>query len=210
MITEAQIRDIRNFLASKKLQSDLFLEVSDHFVVQISQLMLSKNIDFEEAFLQTKILWMGELRMVKADILSFKKITVIEKRIVNKRLNKVLLNSILFLPIILGINFIFPDLGVFFVIFLSAILLFLFGLSLIKKKLKFRDYLFIGFHPLILKIILIGYILPFLIFSMLPANFTVPELILGLSKNISLAAFAVVTQIQLLYSNFNNKKVLLS
>ena len=94
MITTSQSTEIQHYLASKKLQSDLIVEVQDHFLSQISQLMITKNIGFEEAFLHTKILWMGELRIVKASFLSFKKITVIEKKIVNKRLNRILLNSI--------------------------------------------------------------------------------------------------------------------
>ena len=84
MLNNSQLTEIRNFLASKKLQVNLFLEVEDHFVSQISQLMKDKNIGFQEAFLQTKILWIGELRMVRASIFSFQKVTVFEKKMVKK------------------------------------------------------------------------------------------------------------------------------
>lgn len=209
MITETQIRDIRNFLVSKKLQSDLFLEVQDHFISQISQLMIAKNIGFEEAFLQTKILWMGELRMVKASIFSFKKITVIERKIVDKRLHRILLNSLMILPLVFVLNFLIPDSGIFIQIFLFSILFLLVGLSFFQKKLKFREYLFLGFHPLILKILVVGYLLPFLLLPLLTANFSTIGVATFFKNSILISSIVGVTQIQLLYLNFKNKKVLL-
>ena len=208
-ITSNQTAEIRNYLASKKLQLDLFLEVEDHFVSQISQLMKDKNIGFEEAFLQTKILWTGELKMVPASILSFKKISVVEKKIVDRRLNKVLLNSILLLPFIFGLNYFIPDAGVFVQIILFSVILLLVGLSLIKKKLKFRDYLFLGFHPLIFKMLFAFFLIQFLLIPIF-TGFTTPFEIGEFSKNyIWFTVFVGIAQIQLLYANFNNKKVLL-
>jgi hypothetical protein len=209
MITTSQSTEIQHYLASKKLQSDLIVEVQDHFLSQISQLMITKNIGFEEAFLHTKILWMGELRIVKASFLSFKKITVIEKKIVNKRLNRILLNSIFLLPFIFGLNYFLPDSVIFIQIFLSIVLFFLVGLSLLKNKLKFRDYLFLGFHPLILKTLLIGFFLRFLLMP-ISTSFMSPDYMMEfLKSNFLLTAFAFIVQIQLLYLNFKNKKVLL-
>ena len=208
-ITSNQTTEIRNYLASKKLQLDLFLEVEDHFVSQISQLMKDKNIGFEEAFLQTKILWTGELKMVRASILSFKKISVVEKKIVDRRLNKVLLNSILLLPFIFGLNYFIPDAGVFVQIILFSVILLLVGLSLIKKKLKFRDYLFLGFHPLILKMLFGAYIVRLLLMPIITGFLTPVEITEILMNNIWFIVFFGITQIQLLYLNFNDKKVLL-
>ena len=209
MINKSQTAEIRNYLASKKLQLDLFLEVEDHFVSQISQLMKDKNIGFQEAFLQTKILWTGELRMVRASILSFKRITVIEKKIVDRRLNRILLNSFLIVPFLIWFCVTVPYAVIFIQIILFTILFSIVGLSLIKKKLKFRDYLFLGFHPLILKIILIGYLFSFLLMPFLIANFARIEFNPLFKNGFLTVIIASVSQIQLLYANFNNKKVIL-
>lgn len=209
MINKSQTAEIRNYLASKKLQLDLFLEVEDHFLSQISQLMKDKNIGFQEAFLQTKILWIGELRMVRASILSFKKITVIEKKIVDRSLNRILLNSFLIVPFLIWFCVTLPYAVIFIQIILLAILFSIVGLSLIKKKLKFRDYLFLGFHPLILKIILICYLFSYLLMPFLIANFTQIEFDPIFTNGFLTVIIASVAQIQLLYADFNNKKVLL-
>lgn len=52
---------IRNYLLTQKLPIDLLMEVEDHFISQIMNLMREKEMNFEEAFLQTKSQWQPEL-----------------------------------------------------------------------------------------------------------------------------------------------------
>lgn len=48
---EFQIRQIRNYLLSKNLPIDLLIEVEDHFVMQITDIMKREDINFDNAFL---------------------------------------------------------------------------------------------------------------------------------------------------------------
>jgi hypothetical protein len=63
-MTDLQESEIRDYLLSKKLPIDILLEVQDHFIAQISDLQQSKNIDFNDAFKQTKWSWREEFKMV--------------------------------------------------------------------------------------------------------------------------------------------------
>lgn len=209
MINKSQTTEIRNYLASKKLQLDLFLEVEDHFVSQISQLMKDKNIGFEEAFLQTKILWTGELKMVPASIFSFQKVTVFEKKMVNKRLNSILLNSLVAGICLFAINFVLPESGVFIQLFLAISLFLIFGVSLFKKKIKFIQFLFLSFHPMVLKIVILSFILPIFATPIFTAFSIRSEVSFLFSNSILFSSIILLVQIQLLSANFNNKKVLL-
>lgn len=62
MITENELSAVRNFLLTKKLPIDILLEVQDHFISQISQMMRDKDIDFTTAFEQVKEIWRKDLQ----------------------------------------------------------------------------------------------------------------------------------------------------
>ena len=62
MFTEHQLTEIRNYLLSKKLPIDILIEVNDHFISQISDLLREENLSFEEAFEKTKLSWDKELK----------------------------------------------------------------------------------------------------------------------------------------------------
>ncbi len=57
MITKEKEHQIELYLNSKKLTAQILAEVKDHFISQISHLMLSENLSFPEAFLKAKISW---------------------------------------------------------------------------------------------------------------------------------------------------------
>ncbi|MDO5615263.1 MAG: hypothetical protein Q4G16_03675 [Cruoricaptor ignavus] len=63
MLTENQHTEIRNYLLSKKLPIDILMEVNDHFLSQINDLMNEKNLSFGEAFKETQLNWNKDLKL---------------------------------------------------------------------------------------------------------------------------------------------------
>lgn len=74
-MTAQNLLEIKTFLQKKKLRSGIMMELYDHFAVQISELM-KNGMSFQEAFIKTKLNWESELKMVKADFFSYKKIRI--------------------------------------------------------------------------------------------------------------------------------------
>ena len=62
MLNELQLKEIRNYLLSKKLPIDILIEVNDHFVSQITDLQREENLGFEEAFEKVKNNWKEEFK----------------------------------------------------------------------------------------------------------------------------------------------------
>ncbi len=61
-MTDYQLSLIRNYLLEKKLPIDILMEVNDHFVSQINELMREEQMSFEDAFKETKSSWQSELK----------------------------------------------------------------------------------------------------------------------------------------------------
>ena len=143
--------EIKNYLRSKKISDRVLNEVYDHFVPQISDLMIHDNISFQEAFLKTKFQWKYELEMVKADIFTFKKIARIEKSILQRRFFKISITSLVLSVLSLAIAYIHEDL-IFVTLFLILIVFVLsLGYNFIFKKMNFKDYINLSFHPLLVR-----------------------------------------------------------
>lgn len=200
MITVEQEYQIELYLRSKKLSQPILLEVKDHFLSQISTLMDTQNLNFQEAFLKARVSWKYELEMVKADIFSFRKIARIERALLQKRFNAMMIKSLLF-SLIFAMMYIISDAAFFyfeifsFLIF-SVIVLF----GIISKKINFREYQRISFHPLILRNIILGMILfPLGCYFSGKFNFWEPAL------NQLVIFYSLTIQIQLLY--FKTKKI---
>lgn len=62
-MTESQFAEIRDYLLTKKLPIDIVMEVNDHFVSQIQELMREENLSFEDSFTRTKELWADEFSL---------------------------------------------------------------------------------------------------------------------------------------------------
>ena len=62
MLNETQITEIRNYLIDKKLSVDILMEVQDHFVSQIQNLMHEENLNFEDAFGRTLQTWKTDFK----------------------------------------------------------------------------------------------------------------------------------------------------
>lgn len=200
MINTAQETEIIQYLLSKKLDQKLLLEIKDHFILQITNLMEEHNTGFQKAFLQTKMNWSYELEMVKADLLSTRKISRIEKDILQNRFRKMtgyaLLSSVCFLIVL----YIKPDLYNEVQMVAFAAIFGLSGYNFIFRKMKLYHYTQISFHPLLLKNLLVG----LLVIGC--TSFFFQDLKMVLSVMIKpFFLFATAVQIQLLY--WNTKKV---
>ena len=199
MITVDQEHEIKDFLQKKNLSSVISNEIYDHFVVQISELM-KNNVSFQEAFLKTKLDWQSELEMVKADLFSFKKIARIEKTVLQSRFRNIIISSTIFTLMGIVILFFLND---YFYLFQIGMLIALMGLlfyNFVFKKMKFREYYNLSFHPLILQNILLGLLLILGVgYFTQSINFWDDEI------NKVFTVYAIAVQIQLLY--FRSKKV---
>ncbi|SIT27091.1 hypothetical protein [Chryseobacterium gambrini] len=201
MITKEQEHQIELYLNSKKLTAQILAEVKDHFISQISHLMLSENLSFPEAFLKTKISWKNELEMVNADFLSFKKVARIEKVILQQRFRKIGIFSFILATVATFIMFLNTDVFFTVQIVLLGSLAILLAYSFIAKKMKFSNYIAMSFHPLLLRNLLFG-VLIFAFGSFITAeNWKIMDM--NVSKFLSVYSLAV--QLQLLY--FNSKKI---
>lgn len=205
MITIEQEKEIGQYLSTKKLNSDLFFEIKDHFLQQISTLMDEKQSNFQEAFLQTKISWSRELEMVRADALTFRKVTRIEKQTIQRRFRNITLYSIAFSLLFTGLVFIDPDLFVYFQLSLFGITLVLLGYNFIFRKMRLYNYLQLSFHPLILKNAVAGMVL----FTGLYFLYDSVAVVEGTQWTKFFSLYAVAAQIQLLYFNARKTNVLI-
>lgn len=200
MITIEQENQIELYLRSKKLSPQILIEVKDHFLSQISNLMDAEDLSFQEALLKAQISWKYELEMVKADILSFKKIARIERNLLQKRFNTMMVKSLLLSLVFAILYVISDDTFFYFQIFslIAFVIIVLFGI--ISKKINFREYQRMSLHPLILRNIILGIIL-FPLGCYFSGNFQFWEPAL----NQLIIFYSLTIQIQLLY--FKTKKV---
>lgn len=204
MINTAQEIEIVQYLISKKLEKKLLLEIKDHFMLQIAGVMEDHQTGFEEAFLQTKMNWKNELELVKADLLSKRKMTRIEKDILQTRFKKMSVYALVFSLVFSGLlymkPYLFNDVQIVFLVII-------FGLSVynfMQKTMNFNDYFQISFHPLLLKNLFAGIILIAI------ASFFFKDLHETLSVMIKpFFLFAAAIQIQLLYWNAKKINVLI-
>ncbi|KFF25067.1 hypothetical protein [Chryseobacterium vrystaatense] len=204
MINTAQEIEIVQYLISKKLEKKLLLEIKDHFMLQIAGVMENSHTDFEEAFLQTTMNWKNELELVKADLLSKRKMTRIEKDILQTRFKKMSVYALVFSLVFSGLlymkPYLFNDVQIVFLVII-------FGLSVynfMQKTMNLNDYFQISFHPLLLKNLFAGIILIAI------ASFFFKDLHETLSVMIKpFFLFAAAIQIQLLYWNAKKINVLI-
>lgn len=205
-ITKENLQEIEKYLKSKNLSSAVFTEVYDHFVMQISDFMLKKEVGFQEAFIHTTINWQSELKMVRADIFSFRRIAKIEKNLLQMRFRKMMLLAFLFCLLSGTLFYLNEDL--YLVIqgcFITLHLLFLLY-SFIFGKLSFSDYQRISFHPLLLRSLL----LILIIVPILNIAFKTHDHIWEFPLNHMALTFSVVLQTQLLYYRIKKVNILLS
>ncbi|MDF2553001.1 MAG: hypothetical protein K0R77_2276 [Chryseobacterium sp.] len=199
MISIIQQQEIKSFLQKRNLSPVISNEIYDHFIVQISELM-KNNLSFQEAFLKTKLDWQSELEMVKADLFSFKKIAKIEKTVLQSRFRNIILSSTVFTMFGFAVLFFLNDYFYLMQIGLLVTLVCLLLYNFIFKKMKFREYYELSFHPLILRNLILGSVLFFGV-----GYFTQSMNFWEVGINKIFLIYAIAVQIQLLY--FRTKKV---
>lgn len=204
MITLIQEREIQQYLLSKNLNQNLFLEIKDHFIEQISTLMEEQKSSFDEAFQYTKLSWMQELDLVKADLFSFQKITRLEKEILQKRFRNIMLYAAIFTLILSKFIFTLSDVFMYSEIVLIGTMVLLLVYNAIFRKMRLHHYIQLSFHPLILKNTIAGIIL-FTSIYLFYDNMAVEGS--GIMKFFFLYAMAV--KIQLLYYKARKANVLI-
>lgn len=204
MITLIQEREIQQYLLSKNLNQNLFLEIKDHFIEQISTLMEEQKSSFDEAFQYTKLSWMQELDLVKADLFSFQKITRLEKEILQKRFRNIMLYAAIFTLILSKFIFTLSDVFMYLEIVLIGAMVLLLVYNAIFRKMRLHHYIQLSFHPLILKNTIAGIIL-FTSIYLFYDNMAVERS--GIMKFFFLYAMAV--KIQLLYYKARKTNVLI-
>ncbi|KQT31129.1 hypothetical protein ASG22_19030 [Chryseobacterium sp. Leaf405] len=201
MISSEQEKQIALYLVSKKLHSQIIIEVKDHFISQISNLMETKNLNFQEAFLETKSSWKNELEMVNADLLSFRKITRLERNIMKPIFRRIMFFALavsLLIGIVLSIN---ENLYLYVQVSLLLVYISITFYNFFFKKMKFSEFQRMSFHPLLLRnILMMLLIIPVagMIFSPKDNPWESP-----LSQ--MFLTYGILIQIQLLY--FRTKKI---
>ncbi len=201
MISLEQEKQITAYLNSKKLSPQILDEIKDHFVMQIGSLMENGDLGFQEAFLMARISWKRELEMVRADLLSFKKIARIEKQVVQMRFRKITLFSMVFSGagfLLLQVNSdLFMNLQILLFIVWIAMLLY----NAIRKGFRVSNYASMNFHPLLVRIMLVGLAVFYIGYGMTAYHWE----ILDLQITTLFCMYALAVQLQLLY--FSSKKI---
>ncbi|WP_294245670.1 hypothetical protein [uncultured Chryseobacterium sp.] len=106
MMTKEQEHQITDYLIFHRLPLDLLLEVKDHMVAQVADLQISKNVDFDAAFLETKKCWADEFKIVSYSTFYREQIPVIVKNIAKARNNSMMGKALLFGLVVFAVNFI--------------------------------------------------------------------------------------------------------
>lgn len=204
MITLIQEKQIYQYLLSKNLNQKLLIEIKDHFIQQISGLMEEQQSDFDEAFRNTKLSWEQELVLVKADIFSFRKITRLEKEILQKRFRNIMLFAAVFTLLLSRFILTASDLFMYTEMVLIGAMMVLLVYNIIFRKMKLYHYVQLSFHPLILKNALAGMILfasAFLFYDKLAVE--------GSTVMKFFFLYAITVKIQLLYYKARKISVLI-
>lgn len=97
-MTNEQKNEVRQYLLSKKLPLDILIEVEDHVINQLEEVLLRNKVSFEDAFMQVKGLWQEDLQTEKYyngnEIASFAK--KIKDRETSKIFSKALISMALY------------------------------------------------------------------------------------------------------------------
>lgn len=105
MTSQEQRKEIQQYLLNQNMAVNIILEISDHMISQIDEMMMNGKT-FEEAFSKTKTSWSSELQQVKYGYK--RRVPLIQKRILQKMETNITLKtvtfSVLFFLFILGLS----------------------------------------------------------------------------------------------------------
>lgn len=188
-----EILEVQNYLKKRIVNHTILIEVYDHFIMQISDLM-KNGIGFQQAFIQVKIKWEHELEMVPLSLFSFRKISRIEKKSLDSKYRKITTNSILITLLAAILNYINPDFLVVMVIILAGLCFLVLLYNFLFKKMSIKEYMQLSYHPLIVRNMLFGVLVFSIVYFVSKNRFFWES-----SYNQLFLIFAVCTQIQLLF-----------
>ncbi|WET47643.1 hypothetical protein PYS58_13750 [Chryseobacterium indologenes] len=166
--------------------------------------MEEEKSSFDEAFHNTKMSWKQELDLVHADALSFRKITRLEKEILQKRFRNIMLYAAVFTLLLSKFILTLPGLFMYSEIVLIGAMILLLVYNMIFRQMKLYHYIQLSFHPLVLKNVIAGIVIftsVFLFYDTLAIEGS------GIMKFFFLYAMAV--KIQLLYYKARKTNVLI-
>ncbi|WP_153396096.1 hypothetical protein [Chryseobacterium vaccae] len=210
MINIIEENEIVRYLTSKKLSYGLLLEIKDHFMLQISDLMEEKNIGFQEAFLTTKMNWQHELEMVRADRFSFRKIARIEKIAVQARFRNIAVNAVIASFLLSALFYFSTDAFIYLQMTLWMVTVGLLLYNFIWRKMTLYHYLQFSFHPLVLRNTFIGAIVCAGVYFFFN-RFTLYDTASLFNSDVMRTFFiyGMLTNIQLLYNSARRINVLI-
>ena len=128
MNTPSQNSPVRKYLLAKKLPWDIMLEVEDHISAQIQDLEISKNLTFDEAFLQAQLSWEEELKTDRPSLTTYNEFlaTPFVRKIYWEKRKSAIFSSVgfaLFVLILLILTATELDISSFRIVFIAMIIL---------------------------------------------------------------------------------------
>ena len=155
MISGEQKNEVRQYLLSKKLPLDILIEVEDHVINQLEEVLLRNKVSFEDAFMQVKGLWQEDLQTEKYyngnEIASFAK--KIKDRETSKAFRKALLSVFLYVGFTFALSkIISKELFLhyfsyhFYLFWLVAVVFYLMNYKIYKKVHKYKSTKFSVFQ----------------------------------------------------------------
>ncbi len=163
-------KEIRDYLFSKKIPLDILLEVEDHFLSQIDDLM-GRNISFEKAFDEVKEIWKQDFELTKTN---GEEVAAFVKEIKQKEMIRIFRKSLIVFFLVNGVVFTlsklleketFSEVFPIFIMILTGIpsIFFLRYLSYFNYTGRFKKVKFNIFQNRNALMILVGAFQPFLL-----------------------------------------------
>lgn len=108
MISAEQKLQIEHYLISKKLPLDILLEVKDHMISQIEDLINEENLSFDESFSKVESSWKKNFELTTSWMFyGHEKIPFIVKEIAKEKYTQILKKAFMFAMVSFIINLIF-------------------------------------------------------------------------------------------------------
>ena len=105
MISAEQKLQIEQYLVSKKLPLDILLEVKDHMILQIEDLMNAENLSFDDGFSKVETSWKENFELTKYWVFyGNEKIPKIAKSIMKEKYTLLLLKSFSLAAVFFGLS----------------------------------------------------------------------------------------------------------
>ncbi|WP_435524008.1 hypothetical protein [Chryseobacterium indoltheticum] len=139
-MTKEQKTEVRDYLLAKKLPIDVMIEVEDHFLSQINELQIEKDLTFYDAFNVAIIAWHDDLKLFWDGNWSLENTSMLIKKSTKQKLFSILRKSaiigfISYAIVILSYLFIpFEIFRIGFIIFVVFVVIFPFFIYLKEKK----------------------------------------------------------------------------